>query len=131
MNALDSVALFEQIPQLTKGKLVNTFKISHWKLGEKVVQQDLASDGFYVVAEGVLSIQVNGNQVHRLSMWGTFGEMALVDTDYTSRATVVVESRLARLLRLDRKDFFAVMESFEEDEEEERAMKVSKQVLAS
>jgi len=117
--ALDNVALFEQIPSITKARLVHAFKISHWKLSEKVVVQDVYSDGFYVVAEGALSVVVNGNPVHRLSTWGTFGEMALVDTDYVNRATVVVESQTARLLRLDRAAFFEVMESFEEDEEQE------------
>ena len=67
----------------------------------------------HAVTEGALSVVVNGNPVHRLSTWGTFGEMALVDTDYVNRATVVVESQTARLLRLDRAAFFEVMESFE------------------
>jgi hypothetical protein len=52
----------------------------------------------HAVAEGALSVVVNGNPIHRLSTWGTFGEMALVDTDYVNCATVVVESHRARLL---------------------------------
>ena len=122
-GSLDTVTLFEQIPALTKSKLVQAFKISHWRLGEQVVQQDVYSDGFYMVAEGALSVFVNGNPVHRLSTWTTFGEMALVDSEYVSRATVVVESATARLLRLDRAMFFQVMGSFEEDEAEEQGLK--------
>jgi hypothetical protein len=129
--SLDNITLFEQIPALTKSRLVQAFKISHWRLGEQVVEQDVYSDGFYMVAEGVLSVLVNDNPIHRLSTWGTFGEMALVDSEYVSRATILVESGKARLLRLSRAMFYEVMESFEEDEEEEQKsrLKTSKQVI--
>ena len=47
--------------------------------------------------EGALSAVVSGNPIHRLPTWGTFGGMALVDTDYVNRATVpvAVESQTA------------------------------------
>ena len=69
----------------------------HWKLSEKVVVQDVYSGGFCAVTEGALSAVVSGNPVHRLPSWGTFGGMALVDTDYVNRATVpvAVESQTA------------------------------------
>ena len=120
-----------QIPQEMKAELVKSFRISYWRQGEQLVAQDALSDAFYVVAEGVLGVQVNGTQVHRIGAWGTFGEMALVDSAYTARATIVSESKVMRMLVLRREAFVKVMESFADDDSDLGSLRSSPRSLAS
>ena len=49
-----------------------------------------------------------------MAQWGTFGEMALVDVSYTTPATIKADTSVIAL-KILRNDFFAVMQSFEED----------------
>ena len=138
-KALDHVALFAQIPQLTKQRLLTKLRRKRFPASEPIVREDEVGDSFYIIEAGVsfktlpeclsrslglilidrllwqvATVWVEGDQVHRMGQWGTFGEMALVDPDYVNSATIRAETSVV-VLRMGRADFFTVMKSFEED----------------
>ena len=57
--------------------------------------------------------------------------MALVDSAYTARATIVSESKVMRMLVLRREAFVKVMESFGDGDSEVGSLRSSPRSLAS
>jgi hypothetical protein len=112
--ALDDVTLFAQIPQLTKRRLLSKLQRKHFAVGADLVLQSSRGDAFFIIEEGVVTVWVNNHQVHRMGTMATFGEMALMDSDYSTPATIRAETSVVAL-RLGRDYFFQTMSSFEED----------------
>jgi CRP-like cAMP-binding protein len=74
--------------------------------GEVVVRQGDVGEGFYVIAEGQMSVVVDGVlRAHRLGPGTGFGEIALLrDVPRTATVTAIVP---CRLVRVERADFLA------------------------
>jgi len=74
--------------------------------GSTIVQQGSAGDAFYVLAEGLAYVHVDGQKVASISAGSFFGEMALID--HQPRSASVTAELPSRLLQFGEKDFPAI-----------------------
>lgn len=86
-------------------------KAAQWvevKAGDIVIRQGDAGEAFYVIAEGLLSVEVDGDvRDHVLGEGDGFGEIALLrDVPRTATVTAI---QPCRLLRIERPDFLAAI----------------------
>jgi CRP-like cAMP-binding protein len=65
-------------------------------------------DGLYIVLEGEVELRKGGRPVGRRAAGSFFGELSTLDG--VPRGTSAYAAGPVRLLRLDREDFFALME---------------------
>jgi CRP-like cAMP-binding protein len=71
--------------------------------GTAIVEQGTKGDRFYVLAEGLAHVHVDGKDVASIKPGSFFGEMALIEHEVRS-ATVTAELP-CRLLMVEEKDF--------------------------
>ncbi|CAK0833473.1 unnamed protein product [Prorocentrum cordatum] len=76
--------------------------------GSRVIEQGELGASLYVVASGVLEVQINGRIVRTLGKNGSFGDRGLLFEEPRS-ATVTVVSDFAVLWCLDKADFLNVL----------------------
>lgn len=119
---LEQVDIFQD---LDSGQLAAIETICHEKSygqGEVIFKENLASNEFYIIAEGEVEIQVDpdtigdGSNIHEpttiavLRRGQSFGEVALVDPGVRS-ASARCRSETSKLLVIERKDFMKLLES--------------------
>jgi len=105
----DVLALLRQVPFLAAlsppapERLSQSAQWVEAQAGEAVVRQGDVGGGFYVIAEGQMSVIVDGVlRAHRLGQGAGFGEIALLrNTPPTATVTAIVPCRLVRVERTD------------------------------
>jgi len=107
---LDGVVILQSLLSEEKKQLAKALVEMHFQKDEAVIQQGEPGSTFYILYDGVVSIQKDGTAITSLSASvarGTaqyFGEGALLDNE-TRGATVQVTSDTAKTLVLDRDSF--------------------------
>jgi len=99
-KAMENLFLFEDLPfhaRLRVGRIVSERFVSP---GEGIVKQGEIGDTLYVVVQGEVSVQVDGNEVAVLRAGEHFGELALVD--HEPRSADIVAKGFGHLLSIDR-----------------------------
>ena len=91
MRILDSVKLFSKLNKPDKEKICDSFTISTFRKGEKIMREGERGDLFYIVKEGTAKVSVSEQEVGELQAGSYFGEMALLD-DEVRKATVTATS---------------------------------------
>jgi MFS family permease len=110
----DVLAVLRKVPflaALSPPALERLSQSAQWveaQAGEVVVRQGDVGEGFYVIAEGRMSVVVDGAlRAHRLGQGTGFGEIALLrDVPRTATVTAIEP---CRLVRVERADFLAAI----------------------
>jgi CRP/FNR family cyclic AMP-dependent transcriptional regulator len=103
---LKRVTLFADCSKDELSNVAARTREQHLPSGSVIVQQGTRGDRFFVLAEGLAHVHVNGQKVASIGAGSFFGEMALIERGPRS-ATVTAELPV-RLLVIDEKDFDAV-----------------------
>ncbi|CAJ1389289.1 unnamed protein product [Effrenium voratum] len=107
---LNEVSILDTLLETEKKALAKALVEMHFTQGEMVVQQDEPGNTFYIMYEGNVDIMKDGATVANLeasTSRGTaqfFGEKALLENEKRG-ATVLVKSKTAKCLVLDRESF--------------------------
>lgn len=102
----DSLAgnfVFATLSPEERGKFVSAMEMQEVEDGTVVIQQGDIGDYFYVIAEGSISISIDGNHVGAWTRGASFGELALL-YDSPRKATCKA-SEDCKLWRVDQKTF--------------------------
>ena len=104
---LHGIDLFAPLPAPILESLARALIPVRLKAGEELFRQGDIGDRYYIVADGVVEILVDGQVVRETSPGGYFGEIALL-RDIPRTATVRAKNAV-ELLALDRDDFIAAV----------------------
>jgi MFS family permease len=104
---LHGIDLFAPLPAPTLESLARALIPVRLRAGEKLFRQGDIGDRYYIVADGVVEILVDGQVVRETGPGGYFGEIALL-RDIPRTATVRAKNDV-ELLALDRDDFIAAV----------------------
>jgi MFS family permease len=104
---LHGIDLFAPLPAPTLESLARALIPVRLKAGEELFRQGDIGDRYYIVADGVVEILVDGQVVRETGPGGYFGEIALL-RDIPRTATVRAKNDV-ELLALDRDDFIAAV----------------------
>jgi MFS family permease len=99
--------IFAPLPEHVREQLAARLQPLPFKAGDVVIRQGDRGDGFYLVASGEVSVEVDGRRVGTLGPGASFGEIALL-RDVPRTATIrAVDDTLA--LQLDRESFLGAV----------------------
>jgi MFS family permease len=104
---LHGIDLFAPLPAPTLESLARALIPVRLKAGDELFRQGDIGDRYYIVADGVVEILVDGQVVRDTGPGGYFGEIALL-RDIPRTATVRAKNDV-ELLALDRDDFIAAV----------------------
>jgi CRP-like cAMP-binding protein len=119
---LEQVDIFQDLDSGQLTLIEDICEEKSYNKGEIIFQENLASNEFYIIAEGEVEIQVDpdtigdGSDTHQpttiavLRRGQSFGEVALVDPGVRS-ASARCRSEISKLLVIERKDFVKLLES--------------------
>jgi MFS family permease len=107
LGLLHGIDLFAPLPAPTLESLARALIPVRLKAGEELFRQGDIGDRYYIVADGVAEILVDGQVVRETGPGGYFGEIALL-RDIPRTATVRAKNDV-ELLALDRDDFIAAV----------------------
>jgi CPA1 family monovalent cation:H+ antiporter len=95
---LERVPLFSGLNQRQLKKLARGFKERQFRPGRAVVREgQMDGVGFFVIAEGLATVTVDGTDVTRLGPGDYFGELAMI-SEQVRGATVTAETELRCLV---------------------------------
>jgi CRP-like cAMP-binding protein len=100
--------VFAALSQSELRTIIDAFERMEVHVGETLILQGDVGDYFYVIREGKVRYEVNGNTVGHAAKGNSFGELALL---YTSpRAASVIAESDTILYRVDQKTFRYIMQ---------------------
>jgi len=103
VDLLKNVGLFSDCSKQELTKIAEKCREQHVPSGTVIVEQGSIGDRFFVLAEGLAHVHVDGYKAASISAGSFFGEMALIEHEVRS-ATVTAELP-CRLLVIDERDF--------------------------
>jgi MFS family permease len=107
LELLRGVPIFAPLPEATLEPLAGKLVPVHVPRGHEIFAQGDPGDRFYVIAEGMVDVSIDGAAVSMLGPGGYFGEIALVrDIPRTARVTAQSD---VELYALERDDFIAAV----------------------
>ncbi len=77
-NLLDAVPLLSTLSESERELAVRSMRLRRYASGETIVQQGEPGDSLFILAEGIVRIEVDGLEVGELRAPNCFGEMALM-----------------------------------------------------
>jgi CRP-like cAMP-binding protein len=107
IELLTKVSLFAECNKRELTQIARATTEIHVPSGTVIVEQGTVGDRFYVIAEGLAWVSVDGAKVASIHPGSFFGEMSLLDQGPWS-ATVTAELP-SRLLVLDSRSFAALV----------------------
>jgi len=119
---LEQVDIFQELDSSQLTLIEGICREKNYNQGDIIFKENLASNEFYIIAEGEVEIQVDpdtigdGSNLHEpatiavLRRGQSFGEVTLVDPGVRS-ASARCRSESSRLLLIERKDFMKLLES--------------------
>jgi len=119
---LEQVDIFQELDSSQLDLIEQICHEKSYHQGDIIFKENLASNEFYIIAEGEIEIQVDpdtigdGSDIHEpttiavLRRGQSFGEVALVDPGVRS-ASARCRSESSKLLVIERKDFMKLLES--------------------
>jgi CRP-like cAMP-binding protein len=85
---LARVPLFHELSPDALAVLAARFEVESFDVGRTIVAEGRSGYAFYVLAEGVATVTVDGEPVRTLGPGDHFGEIAILDDDGRRTATV-------------------------------------------
>jgi CRP-like cAMP-binding protein len=119
---LEQIDIFQELDSSQLDLIEQICHEKSYTQGDIIFKENLASNEFYIIAEGEIEIQVDpdtigdGSDIHEpttiavLRRGQSFGEVALVDPGVRS-ASARCRSGSSKLLVIERKDFMKLLES--------------------
>lgn len=119
---LEQIDIFQELDSSQLSLIEQICHEKSFNKGDIIFKENLASNEFYIIAEGEIEIQVDpdtigdGSDIHEpttiavLRRGQSFGEVALVDPGVRS-ASARCRSGASKLLVIERKDFMKLLES--------------------
>jgi MFS family permease len=102
LEILSAVPLFEPLPPTCLEKLARSASRELLVSGATIVREGDPGDTFYVVVDGTLRVDADGDRLGDLEAGDFFGEIALLrDVPRTATVTAVTETTLLAVQRLD------------------------------
>lgn len=102
------VHIFRHLSQEQTNKLVKSFVLQRYRKGAHVIKQGEVGSSFFVIANGEVSVMIDGNMVRNLGKNAYFGERALL-FDEPRTATVEVSSGEAELWSIEKSTFSQIV----------------------
>jgi CRP/FNR family cyclic AMP-dependent transcriptional regulator len=103
VELLRRVQLFADCTKSELAKVAESAKEVHVASGSVIVEQGSKGDKFFVLAEGLAHVHVDGHKVASIGAGSFFGEMALIE--HSPRSATVTAELPSRLLVFYEKDF--------------------------
>jgi CRP-like cAMP-binding protein len=103
VELLKRVQLFADCTKAELIRVAEAAKETHVASGSVIVEQGAAGDKFFVLAEGLAHVHVDGHKIASIGAGSFFGEMALIE--HSPRSATVTAELPSRLLVFYEKDF--------------------------
>lgn len=108
-EALKNNFVFAALSEREMRTIIDAFEAMEVTANGVIIQQGDVGDYFYVIREGAVRYEVDGNVVGHAGMGKSFGELSLL---YTSpRAASVIAESSTKVYRVDQKTFRYIMQS--------------------
>ena len=118
-STLKTNFIFDQMDDFELKSIVQAFEPLNVSYGKKIFQQDEPADYFYIISNGEVEFQVNGETVGTAGPGKSFGDLVLLHKAPRT-ATAVVKSTSAKLFRLDQKTFSSISQKQAKQMEESK-----------
>lgn len=115
MVLVKKVHIFRHLSEEQVGKLVKAFVLQMYRKGAHVIKQGEVGSSFFVIANGEVSVMINGNKVRTMANNAYFGERALL-FDEPRTATVEVSSNEAELWSIEKSTFSQIVKGMMQQE---------------
>ncbi len=93
VETLARLSLFADLPHPQVEALAHTFTEEVFSEGQRVIRQNMAGSGFYVILEGEASVEIDGQERARITRGDFFGEISIL-TDELPTADVIATTML-------------------------------------
>jgi len=107
VEALERLSLFADLTHPQVEALAHTFTEEVFSEGQRVIRQNMAGSGFYVIIEGEAQVAIDGTERARLTRGDFFGELSIL-TDGLPTADVTATTML-RCLTIPNNELKAFM----------------------
>lgn len=104
---LKQVELFRQIPGEELARIARITREVAFASGEGLIYEGDIGDAAYLIIDGSVKVQVGGREVATLGANQFVGEIAILDSE--PRSATVVATEPVRALKIEREDFYAIM----------------------
>jgi len=102
------VHIFRHLSAEQTNKLVKSFVLQRYRKGATVIKQGEVGSSFFVIANGEVTVMINGTKVRSLAKNAYFGERALL-FDEPRTASVEVSSSEAELWSIEKSTFSQIV----------------------
>mmetsp|Transcript_170153 Transcript_170153/g.545657 ORF Transcript_170153/g.545657 Transcript_170153/m.545657 type:complete len:917 (+) Transcript_170153:125-2875(+) len=102
------VHIFRHLSQEQTNKLVKSFVLQRYRKGAHVIKQGEVGSSFFVIANGEVTVLINGKTIRTLAKNAYFGERALL-FDEPRTASVEVSSSEAELWSVEKSTFSQIV----------------------
>lgn len=110
--ALKNVELFHDIPGEVLADIASLLEEEVYEKGQYVVSEGDLGKELYIIIKGEIEIVKGGNRIDVMKAGGSFGEMAIIDSQPRSADVIAVSDVL--LLKMERDDFHEILKQREE-----------------
>ena len=93
VETLARLSLFADLPHPQVEALAHTFTEEVFAAGQRVIRQDMAGSGFYVILDGEAAVVIDGEERARITRGDFFGEVSIL-TDELPTADVIATTML-------------------------------------
>jgi CRP-like cAMP-binding protein len=93
VETLARLSLFADLPHPQVEALAHTFPEEVFSEGQRVIRQNMAGSGFYVILEGEAAVLIDGQERARITRGDFFGEISIL-TDDLPTADVIATTML-------------------------------------
>ena len=93
VEALERLSLFADLTHPQVEALAHTFTEEVFSEGQRVIRQNMAGSGFYVIIDGEAQVVIDGTERARLTRGDFFGELSIL-TDGLPTADVIATTML-------------------------------------
>ncbi|MBI2767660.1 MAG: cyclic nucleotide-binding domain-containing protein [Chloroflexi bacterium] len=107
LDSLAKVPLFQDLPKKSLERIEKFARPRNFQAGDTIFKEGEEGVGFFLITDGSVNVERNGQNIATIGAGGFFGEMALLDNHRRS-ATVKAAAPTA-CLALMRSDFLAEM----------------------
>jgi CRP/FNR family cyclic AMP-dependent transcriptional regulator len=107
VETLARLSLFADLPHPQVEALAHTFTEEVFSEGQRVIRQNMAGSGFYVILEGEARVLIDGQERARITRGDFFGEISILTEDLPTAD--VIATTMLRCLAIPNNELKAFM----------------------